>query len=559
MAETEITKDAFEISGRTEQELVPEFSAELAELRENGITESLLCDILRKHQFNAIYNQNLYRRYMAIVNGLPIHARKPRYEEDNPINNKVNNDFFGEIVDFKVGYFAGEPISYSYSDTEESEEETGGEKAVDVAKKALTDFIARNNMFGVDMETTKNASIYGYSGRLFYIDKEGNERVMPVHGFETVILSETDISEPEFAIRYYKSHKLDGSEFWTADFYDDKSITTFKGDSLSSLAKNGEAKPHFFDYCPLQGIANNAECIGDAEKVLSLIDDYDKVVSDNSNEIEGFVHALMLISMNCDDEVIQKAQQSGMLVVPPVGSMAVNEPVKWVTKQINDAFTEHHLLRLEDNIYRFSRTPNLNDTTFGTASGVSLKFKLHGLETKCATFEANVMNSAQHMWKVLCSSWAKKNVAADPLQFVMEFNRNFPLDRLSEAQTAQAYIAAGMPKKWVFSKIADVDDVDYIMEMLEEEKEAASLYQDAETPSQARLYKYQVNMIQEYADKIKNGEISEESALKMLKRAISLPEDDIRDLLGLGAKEGSEDEIQDILANGNNQADNVSQ
>lgn len=546
------------IAGRTEWELVPEFSAELAELRQNGITESLLRDIIGKHQFNAIYNQNLYRRYMAVVNGVPIHTRKPRYEEDKPINNKVNNDFFGEIVDFKVGYFAGEPISYSYSDTEESEEETGGESAVDAAKKALTDFITRNNMFGVDMETTKNASIYGYSGRLFYIDKEGNERVMPVHGFETIILSETDISEPEFAIRYYKTHKLDGSEFWTADFYDDKNITTFKGDSLFSMVQT-EVKQHFFDYCPLQGIANNAECIGDAEKVLSLIDDYDKVVSDNSNEIESFVHALMLITMNCDDEVLRKAQQSGMLVVPPVGSMAINEPVKWVTKQINDAFTEHHLQRLEDNIYRFSRTPNLNDNTFGTASGVSLKFKLHGLETKCATFESNVMNSAQHMWKVLCSSWAKKKITADPLQFVMEFNRNFPLDRLSEAQTAQAYIAAGLPKKWVFSKIADVDDIDYIMEMLEEEKEATSLYQDEETPTQARLYKYQVNMIQEYADKIKDGELSEEAALKMLKRAISLPEDDIRDLLGLGAKEGSEDEIQKILEKGNNQAENVPQ
>ena len=232
-----------------------------------------------------------------------------------------------------------------------------------------------------------------------------------------------------------------------------------------------EVKPHLFDYCPLQGVANNRECIGDAEKVLSLIDDYDKVVSDNSNEVEAFVHALLLVNLNTDDETITKAQKSGSLIIPPVGMNQSGDPVKWLTKNINDAFTEHHLQRLEDNIYRFSKTPNLNDQTFGTASGISLKFKLHGLETKCSAFEASVMNSAQHMWKVLCSSWNKKGTNADPLQFTMEFHRNFPLDKLSEAQTAQAFIAAGLPKEWVYSQISGVDDVDYIKELIKSEQE----------------------------------------------------------------------------------------
>lgn len=467
-------------SARAEWQLLPEFSAELAELRENGMTPTLLYNILQKHSNNSLYNRQLYKRYMATVNGVPIFMRQPRYEEENPINNKVNNDFVGEIVDFKVGYFAGEPISYSYSNTDESEDVTGGKKAIDAASKVLTDFLTRNNMFGVDMETTKYASIYGYAGRLFYIDTEGVERVMPVHGYETIILSDTSIAEPEYAIRYYKSLNLSGAETWTVEFYDNKNRTTYKGDSLMSLVET-ETKPHMFDYCPLQGIANNKECLGDAEKVLSLIDDYDKVVSDNSNEIESFVHALLLVALNTDDEVIAEAQKSGALIIPPTGSNANSDPVKWLTKQINDAFTEHHLQRLEDNIYRFSRTPNLGDESFGSASGISLKFKLHGLETKCATFEANVMDSAQHMWRVLCSAWAKKGIKVDPLQIVMEFHRNFPLDRLSEAQTAQAYIAAGLPKAWVYSQISGIDDVDYIMELIKAEKEdAMALFEAAQ-------------------------------------------------------------------------------
>lgn len=462
---------------RCESQLLPIYTAEIEEIRENGITPELLSKIIIKHLPNADYNKYLYNRYMAIYGGVPIFERQPRYDEENPINNKINNDFMSEIVDFKVGYFAGEPIAYSYSKTDESEESTGGEKGVDKASEVLTDFTTRNNMFGVDMETTKNASIYGYSGRLFYIDKEGTERVMPVHGFETIILSDTTIAEPEFAIRYYKVTDINDVESWKVEFYDSRSIKIYTGE-LESLGFV-EERQHMFDYCPLQGIPNNAECMGDAEKVLNLIDDYDKVTSDNSNEIESFVHALMQVSVHVDDEVIQKAQKSGVLVIPQVGSNPVSEPVKWVTKEINDAFTEHHLQRLEANIYRFSKTPNMNDDIFSSASGVALKFRLHGLETKCATFEASVMNAAQHMWRVLASSWNKKGNSIDPLQIVMEFKRNFPLDALSEAQTAQAQIAAGLPKRFVFGQLSSVDDVDYIMELLEQEKEEiAKLYPD---------------------------------------------------------------------------------
>ena len=462
---------------REEKELYPDLTAFITEIDNNGITADLLYKIIQRHKPNADYNKNLYKRYTTMANGVPIFKREPRYEEENPINNKVNNDFFSEIVDFKVGYFAGEPISYGYSKTDEAEEETGGEEAVKDITKVLTDFTTLNNMFGVDMETTKLASIYGYAGRLFYIDLDGKERVMPVHGYETIILSNIDISEPKYAIRYFETTDINDVKQWNVEFYDNTYIYTYKG-YLGQL-EFVDKKPHMFDYCPLQGISNNKECIGDAEKVLALIDDYDKVLSDNSNEIESFVHALMQISVNIDDDTLHKAQQSGTIIIPQVGSNPVEEPVKWVTKEINDTFTEHHLERLEDNIYRFSKTPNMTDETFGNASGVSLKFKLHGLETKCATYEANVMNAAQYMWRVLCSSWAKKGINADPLQFVMEFHRNFPLDRLSEAQTAQAFIGAGLPKSWVYSQISGIDDVDYILELIEQEKsDILPLYED---------------------------------------------------------------------------------
>lgn len=458
-------------------ELYPDYSSEIDELKTKELSIELLYKIIKKHYYNSKYNRNLYKRYMTLDGELPIFKRKPRFNDD-VINNKINNDFFSEIVDFKTGYFAGEPISYGYSKGEEAESVTGGEVGIDRATKAITDFVTLNNMFGVDMETTKFASIYGYAGRLFYIDLDCNIRVMPVHGYETIILSSTDISWPEFAVRYYEVQDKDYVKRWVVEFYDNTYVYIYKG-YLSSL-KLVEKREHGFDYCPLQGIANNKELMGDAEKVLALIDDYDKVLSDNSNEVESFVHAYMVFkNLRIDDDTIREAQKNGAIKIPPVGSSAKEGSVEFLTKNINDSFTEHHLDRLRDNIYRFSKTPNLNDDSFGSASGISLKFKLHGLETKCGMFEAKMMDAAQYMWKLLCAVWAKKNIIVDPLQITMDFTRNFPLDTLAEAQTVQALIGAGIPREVAYSQLSFVDDVDYVMEMIENEKnDTVSLLDD---------------------------------------------------------------------------------
>ena len=450
-------------------QLYPDYTAECRELNEKGFSLELLYKIINKHRSNSTYNRKLYERYMTIDGSVPIMKRKPRFDEDKPINNKINNDFFGEIVDFKTGYFAGRPIAYGYNKGKEAEETSGGINGIDEATKVITDFITRNNMYGVDMEITKFASIYGYAGRLFYIDPDGMERVMPVHGYETIILSSTNISEPEYAVRYFYTIDINGTKTWTVEFYDNTYVTIYNG-FLSQLTEV-EKKSHMFDYCPLQGIPNNKEMLGDAEKVLSLIDDYDKILSDNSNEIESFVHAYMIFeNLNIDDETMRQGQKSGSFQFRQLGTQ--QGKVYFLTKDINDAFTEHHLEHLEDNIYRFSKTPNLDDESFGSASGVSLKFKLHGLETKCGMYQAQMMNAAQFMWKLLASVWAKKGEKIDPLQVTMDFKRNFPLDTLSEAQTVQALIAAGIPKEVAFSQLSFVDDVDYIMELIEAEQQA---------------------------------------------------------------------------------------
>ena len=476
---------------RTRDQKYPDYGAEIEELEKTGITDALLVRIIDKHRYNAERSRKLIERYEALEDGVPIFGRKPRFGGNNVINHRLNNDFFSEIVDFKTGYFAGNPIGYSYADTQESLEDTGDagdtdkemQEARDAASKAVTDFVTRSNMFDVDMECTKYASICGYAGRLFYIDEDGAERVMVVPPNECIILSKVrDITQPTFGVRYYETKDLSDNTIVKAEFYDGVNIHYAQGGSISAL-KIERTEPDLFGMCPIQGIPNNREMQGDAEKVIALIDAYDRALSDANNESEAFANAYMVFkNIKIDEPEFLKMQQSGAFSFTT--SSQNDGDVSFLIKEINDGFIEHHLDRIEENIYRFSKTPNLSDEAFGTASGISLKFKLTGLETKCGMFEAKMISAGTYMFTLLSKAWEKKRIKIDPLQCVMEFRRNFPVDIQSEASIIQALIAAGLPKQVAFAQLSFVDDVDYVMQLIEQEK---SLVPDLEDEDDEEL------------------------------------------------------------------------
>lgn len=448
----------------------PDYSGYIAEIKEKGITDALLNKIIDKHRNNSSHTKELYNRYKTREDAVPIYSREPRFKHEDKeieeLNNKVNNDFFGEIVDIAVGYFAGKAASYKYGST--GDDEADSEAAVELAKDTLANFVTRNNMYDINMETAKFATICGYAGRLFYIDKEGDERVMVTPPYETVILTESEITEPTYGVRYYPTTDINDTESYKAEFYDETYIYYYEG-QLGSLTFK-ERKAHMFDYCPLQGVPRNKELLGDAEKVLDLIDDYDKTISDNSNDIEGNTNAHMVFkNVVVNDEEMAKARKSGAF---RFSSMSGDSDVYYLVKNVNDAFNTNHLTRLEDNIYRFSKTPNLNSEKFGTASGISLKFKITGLESKSGTFEAKMTSADTYMFKLLGSSFAKKRIAFDYLQCDVVYSRNFPMDLVSEAQTAQQLINAGLPKEIVYEQLSFIDDVDYVMELIEAEKDS---------------------------------------------------------------------------------------
>ncbi|WP_100488565.1 phage portal protein [Sporolactobacillus pectinivorans] len=411
-------------------------------IEQDGITSEIIRVMINDHKQDHDRMVRLYERYKASVKGVPILTRQPiKYEDvkgqtttriDDKVNNKINNSFDAEIADTKVGYLFGNPISYGI------DEATG-------LTETLSDFNKRNNIEDADSELGKKATICGYGARLLYIDPDGKEALMTVNPWETIILSMTDdMTNPMYALRYYETFKWgydnsnpdDRLTIYNADFYDDSTIYHFESTDGADYSLI-ESKSHMFDYCPLFGVPNNQELKGDAEKVLQLIDAYDRTLSDVSNEIEQYRLAYLVAKgAFLDEEDQQNMKRTGVINLDDE-----TQDVKYLTKDLNDNIIEHHLNRLEENIMRFAKTVNFSDKSFGTTvTGVAMRYKLMALEHKSITMERKMTAGLRYQFKLLCSTWAKKRLAKpdDYLQMTFQFKRNLPDDILSDAQASGA-------------------------------------------------------------------------------------------------------------------------
>ncbi|MGM0903072.1 MAG: phage portal protein [Bacillota bacterium] len=445
---------------------------------EEGITPRLVAAIIEAHKDDRERMQGLYQRYKTAIDGVPILQRKPiEYEDfetgaikriDNKVNNQLNNAFDGDIVDTKVGYMFGHPISYSVDKGEKKKKS----KTKIPLEESIEEFNLRSNVEDEDAEWGKKAAICGYGARLAYIDLDGKERVKNIEPWEAIILSSTSIAEPEYSIRYYKVNRIsqDGikKEIHKAELYDDSKIYFYESENETDYQLVKE-QSNMFEYCPLFGLPNNEELMGDAERVIKLIDAYDRTFSDASNEIEQYRLAyLILKGMGADEETLEKLKKTGIFEL-----YDEKEDVKYLTKDINDQMIENHLNRLEENILRFAKSVNFSDESFGgQITGVAMKFKIMALENKCITMERKMTAALRYQYKVLCSAWAKRNICSkeDFLKVWFGFKRNLPANVLDEAQST-TQLKGNVSEKTRLSLLSFVDDVDYELEEMQKDAE----------------------------------------------------------------------------------------
>ncbi|MCM3598699.1 phage portal protein [Metabacillus idriensis] len=438
-----------------------DFTYELEQLNEGDRTPQLIQRIIEKHKPRADEMKLLYERYRVKEEGLPILNRT--LDDPMEVNNQVNNDFFSEIIDTKVGFFAGTPVTY---------------KAEGSAGKTIQEFQNRNRLADVDAETTKYAAICGYASRLQYIDKMGLTRIVNVKPWQAVLIGENGIDETDYAIRYY-TVKTEKEEEYRVEFYEggeengQAKLTEFRGSDLSKLAEFS-SMDLVYNFCPMWGYENNEEMLGDAEKVLRLIDAYDRTISDVNSEIEAFRMAYMaFFGVEApDDEEEEKFMKNGTFYFRGAGSTGEKQNAMFITKDLNDSAIENHLKRIHENIYRFSKTPDMGEDAFGgTVSGIAAKYRMLGLENKTATFERKFKSASIRMFEILGSALSKKGSAIDPYAVEMTFTRNFPQDLMNEADI-QTKLKGNVSDETRLGALSIVTDVQEELAKMEAEEAA---------------------------------------------------------------------------------------
>ena len=361
-------------------------------------------------------------------------------------NNKLVNPYGNYITDMMCGYFMGVPVTYN-SDIDE------------LADK-IQDIFNQNDEQAENAELAKYASIYGKTYEYMYLDCDANICFLPLDTREIIpIYKNTLKRELLYVIRYYDSEDIvTGATTTQVEVYDKDNISYYtKSDKGLSFI---ESIPHIFGQVPIIEYLNNTEELGDFEPVISLIDAYDKMESDSLNDFDLFADAyLALVGMSgTDSDDIATMKENRILLLDENGA------AEWLIKQTNDEHIENMKNRLEKDIHTFSKCPKLTDENFaGTASGISLKYKLMGLENATAKKERAFKKGLQKRLSLITNILNIKGGNYDYRDIDITFTRNLPVNLLETAQLINN-LSGTLSEETLIAQVPFITDVQQELE-----------------------------------------------------------------------------------------------
>ena len=234
------------------------------------MTPELLWEYIGYHQNRINHYKKLKKAYECdyeIFHQPP----KAQYKPDN----RVAVNFAKYITDTMLGFFIGVPLKVTHKNSKVAE--------------FLNVFDAYNDQDDKNAELAKICDIYGHGYELLFNDEDGEigtVNLTPIECF--IIYDDSLLHRPLFGVRYYYDNDgvLRGS-FSTKDY-----IQYFKFDGTIVFLDSEE---HYFGDVPIIEYRENAEKHGIFEDVMSLINAYNKALSEKCNDIDYFSDAYLKI------------------------------------------------------------------------------------------------------------------------------------------------------------------------------------------------------------------------------------------------------------------------
>lgn len=416
--------------------------------RDTEMTLTLLSEFLTKHAHEVKNRyEPLYNAYTSDHEILHDPA-KPKYKPDN----RVVVNFPKYIVDTMNGFFIGNPIKII---------------AEDEVVADYVEYLDRyNDQDDNNAELAKICSIYGKGHEMYYTDEESELCITYLDPKEAfMIYDESIIERPLFFVRRY----VDREGFEYGSISDETSVRNFK--VTGGLRWLDEWTPHYFPGVPATEYVENGERQGIFEPVMSMVNAYNKAISEKANDVDYFADAyLKVLGTAIDKDDVQFIRDNRIVNFEGDGSDKII--AEFMEKPNSDTTQENLLERLERLIFQISMVANISDENFGTASGIAMKYKLQSMSNLEKTKERKFAAGMNRRYQLLFGHPASKVPADAWIQIQYKFTPNIPANLQEEAQIA-SQLEGITSHETQLKVISAVEDVKGELDKIEEENKEA--------------------------------------------------------------------------------------
>lgn len=405
-----------------------------------NLTDDRLKTFIEQHRANSVKYQELEDMYQG-KHAILTAEDKPNHKPDN----RIVANFAKYIVDTYNGYFIGKPLKMMVE----------GEKVYNY----LQLLSAYNDLDDHNAELSKMTAIYGHAFELLFIDEDAQVGITTISPKECFLIKDNSIRERTlYGVRY--TTNAEGETVGTIS--DDASIRYFV--IKENKVTYTDEEPHYFGGVPIVEYVENKERQGVYENVETMINAYNKALSEKANDVDYFADAYMkILGEELADETLAKIRDFRIINLAGVNSEKI--VVEFMEKPNADQTQENLIDRLERLIFELAMVPNPYSDKVGTTTGVALRYKLQNLRNMAINKERKFSNGLFKRFSLISNLPNTPITKDDVYEIEFIFSRNEPEDIQEEAKTAAALMGV-VSDETALSTLSIVSDVKAEMERI---------------------------------------------------------------------------------------------
>lgn len=356
-----------------------------------------------------------------------------RERTENLADNRIAHGFARKLVDQKVGYLLGKPLSIS---TEKEE-----------YAKAWSTFFD-SNMYRRLQSTGRTSVNQGIAWWFVYYDEKGalsfrlmdSLEIIPLWRDKAHTLLDAIIRDYEVVIyEGLKRKTVRKIEWWDTTgvyrYVDDGSGVipdVEAGDTGShfTLVSGTEEKPLNWERIPFIPWKYNEAEQPLVEIIQSLVDDYDRNKSDNSNNLEDLPNSVYVVKGYGGTPAGEIRKNMSRYRIIKIDDPDGHSGVDTLSLEFNTEAYKTHMEQTRKDIYEFGRGVDTQGVNIGSApSGIALRFLYSDLDLDASLMETEFQASLEQLrWFIDTHLYntTGKDYSEEKVEFT--FNRDMPID-----------------------------------------------------------------------------------------------------------------------------------